>query len=99
MLFAWSVLLAAGLLLAWVGASRSQHLVVLYWQRHGLVLLERRRSGQYRIFSPLLVPVVLLRYVALALASAVLGAQRRVASWSHGQGHGHRHRQTAGAKA
>lgn len=94
MIFAWSVLLVAGLVLVAASAVRNEYLVVLRSFRYGTLLLERRQGERYELFGPLWLPVVLARYTAHRSVEALGSAQRRVISWVHA--HGHR---AAGAKA
>lgn len=94
MIFAWSALLAAGLVLVMAAATRSQYLVVLRSFRYGTLLLERRQGEQYQVFAPYLLPVVLLRYLAHSAVESWAVVQRRMIAWAHT----HLHR-TAGAKA
>ena len=62
MLFAWSGLVIAGLVMLATRAAANGYLVVMYWSRHGLYLLERGADERYHVFALYRLPVVLLRY-------------------------------------
>lgn len=47
-------------------AFREEHLILLFWRRHGGWVLEREPDGgRYRRLSPWRLPAALLRYLAL----------------------------------
>jgi hypothetical protein len=62
---------------ATVQAVRDQHLVVLRWPV-GYFFMERGADGRYTLFSPVRLPLVVVRYARLALTAAVHSLSRRV---------------------
>ncbi|HEX6069153.1 MAG TPA: hypothetical protein VFZ18_05000 [Longimicrobiaceae bacterium] len=83
MLFAWSGLVIAGLVMLATRAAANGYLVVMYWSRHGLYLLERGADERYHVFALYRLPVVLLRYFALNVAYSLLLLHRRARLWTH----------------
>lgn len=83
MLFAWSVLMLAGLVMLATRAAANGYLVVMYWSRHGLYLLERGADERYHLFAPYRLPVVLLRYFAFNVVYSLLLLRQRAHSWTH----------------
>ena len=63
--------------LATVQAVRDQYLVVLHWPV-GTFYMERGRDGRYALFSPVRLPLVVLRYSRLALVAGIYSLSRRV---------------------
>jgi hypothetical protein len=59
--------------LATVQAVRDEHLVVLRWPV-GTFFMERGADGRYALFSPVRLPLVVMRYSRLALVGAVYSA-------------------------
>ena len=63
--------------LATVQAVRDQHIVVLRWPV-GTFYMQLGSDGRYALFSPVRLPLVVLRYSRLALVAAIYSLSRRV---------------------
>jgi hypothetical protein len=72
MLIAWSLLVVAGAIVVATRAAANGYLVVLYWGRRGLYLLERGADERYHLFAVYLLPLVLARYLTLSAAYMLL---------------------------
>ena len=62
---------------ATVQAVRDEHLVVLRWPV-GTFFMERGADGRYALFSPVRLPLVIVRYAWLALVAGVYSLAGRV---------------------
>jgi hypothetical protein len=60
-----------------VHAVRDQHIVVLRWPV-GTFYMERGVDGRYSLFSPVRLPLVVIRYSRVALMDALHSLSRRV---------------------
>ena len=63
--------------LATVQAMRDQHLVVMRWPV-GYFFMERGEDGRYVLFSPVRLPLVVVRYSRLAISSGIYSLSRRL---------------------
>ena len=68
MLVVWSGFVIGGLVALGARAVANGYLLVMYWKRHGLYLLERGSDGRYHLFRTYLLPLVLLRYLVFVLS-------------------------------
>ena len=62
---------------ATVQAVRDQYVVVLRWPV-GTFYLERGADGRYALFSPVRLPLVVIRYSRLTLMAGMYSLSRRV---------------------
>lgn len=94
MLVAWSGFVLVGLVVLGLRASANGYLLVMYWSRHGLYLMEKGADERYHLFRPWMLPAVLLRYLILSVACSLLALHDRARGWT-----GPRKPITVGAKA
>lgn len=82
MLFAWSGFVAGALALLGMSAAAHGYLLVMYWSRHGLYLMERGADDRYHLVKVYALPLVLLRYALFSVAYSLLLLHQRARSWS-----------------
>ena len=82
MLVVWSGFVIGGLIALGVRAEANGYLLVMYWKRHGLYLLERGSDGRHHLFRTYLLPLVLLRYLAFSAVYSVLLLHQRSRGWT-----------------
>lgn len=73
-------LLVAAIALAWVGAVRDEHLIVLRWPGRRRILLAHLGVGRYRLISPLGVPFALARYATARTEQSLASLRARTAA-------------------
>ena len=81
MIFAWSVVVLAGVLVVASRAVANGYLLVMRSRRHGMVVLEHGADERYHVLRPLHLPFALSRYLTLYVAYSLLLLYRRAHSW------------------
>ena len=82
MLVVWSGFVIGGLVALGARAVANGYLLVMYWKRHGLYLLERGSDGRYHLFRTYQLPLVLLRYLVFSAVYSMLLLHQRSRGWA-----------------
>lgn len=81
MIFAWSVVVLAGVVLLASRAVANGYLLVLRSRRHGTVILEHGADDRYHVVAPTRLLFALARYQVLYVAYSLLLLYQRVHPW------------------